>query len=501
MAPGGDKRARAANAAMKRTDDDVAKLKRAAARGCERSKRELTSQAQWLSSEAFFAYFRWLVFSLRSAESGDNVQQPAEDLEHQRKAFKTFKEIAEGEYKFSTKDNWYTYGLAVFMRGKFLLEGVGVEKNYEEGLRWVHKAADELDWFDAQLYLADVYWDGVGPARDILKHQRYLEKAAGNKRGEDDGNELYKIRKALKSTAGTRIDWTRVRIDCEELNPYPLGSLRYDIARKGFAVLDTCLYGLFKVKRAQMRAIIDGYGIDDGFLGDGFLDAFVDCTDAPHHPVNPIHHLALCFLHGRCGAPRNLRIAKDLIKFLVDTYKQKYLGYDWQHDWPPGRQIEDDLKKLKSCAWCGGPGVKACQHCLVTLYCSKDCQRAHWLSERDDDSHKLTCPRKITPSCKLAFDDACPMVTLSVTPRDRRARASPKPAKEDDDEKVRIELDATEMKKKVAREIGQMASRMSGVPVTIDPNGDTFTVGQTEHPVDVEELVRDWKWLNRRRAA
>ena len=86
MAPGYiDERARAANAAMKRTDDDVAKLKRAAARGCARSKRELVDQAKWFSSEAFYAYICWL-----------NGQRTAEDLENQRKAFKTFKEIVEG---------------------------------------------------------------------------------------------------------------------------------------------------------------------------------------------------------------------------------------------------------------------------------------------------------------------------------------------------------------------------------------------------------------------
>ena len=479
MAPGYiDERARAANAAMKRTDDDVAKLKRAAARGCARSKRELVDQAKWFSSEAFYAYICWL-----------NGQRTAEDLENQRKAFKTLKEIVEGEYKLNTKDNWYTCGLAVFMRGKFLFEGVGVEKNYEEGLRWVHKAADELDWSDAQLYLADAYWPGIDPVpQDILKHQRYIKKAAGNKSGKDDGCELFKIRLLVGRSYALRpcLSTPFTSIAGEEFDPYPEGSLRSQIAHEGFAALNFCLHVILTAKRAQMRAIIEGYGIDDGFL-----DAFVDCTDAPHLAVSIIHHFALCFLHGRCGAPTNLRIAKDLLKFMLDRTTQDQAP----DDWPPRRQIEDELKKLKSCGWCGGAGAKACQHCLVTLYCSKNCQRAHWLSERDD-SHKLTCPRKITPSCKIAYVDAGlinRVHVLSVTQRDRRARASPKPAKEDDDEKVRIELDATEMNI-LARELARMASMMSGVPApTFDPNGDTFTVGQTELPVDVEGLVRELK--------
>ena len=54
------------------------------------------------------------------------------------------------------------------------------------------------------------------------------------------------------------------------------------------------------------------------------------------------------------------------------------------------------------CASCGGGGSLKCARCKAVIYCSADCQRAHWRS-----THKATCvPVASAPAEATAIDSA-----------------------------------------------------------------------------------------------
>ena len=67
---------------------------------------------------------------------------------------------------------------------------------------------------------------------------------------------------------------------------------------------------------------------------------------APHVAETPIHHFALCFLHGNCGVPKNLQIAKYLLLYQLEDERERGIRA------PSG--VAEEFNKLACCAQCGG---------------------------------------------------------------------------------------------------------------------------------------------------
>ncbi len=78
---------------------------------------------------------------------------------------------------------WYAlaaeYGdaRAQFFTGSFYLAGKGATKNVSEGLKWLERSAEQ-DHPEAQMKLANVYLSGADVKKDISKAQKWYSKAA-----------------------------------------------------------------------------------------------------------------------------------------------------------------------------------------------------------------------------------------------------------------------------------------------------------------------------------
>ena len=66
---------------------------------------------------------------------------------------------------------------AQFMDSLCLTEGIGIEKNNSEGVKWFRRAAIRNN-ASAQLSLAVSFYNGSGVQRDLLKAVKWLRKVA-----------------------------------------------------------------------------------------------------------------------------------------------------------------------------------------------------------------------------------------------------------------------------------------------------------------------------------
>jgi TPR repeat protein len=73
------------------------------------------------------------------------------------------------------------------------MRGTGVEKDEEEGLKWVMKAAKQKD-ADAECSVGIAYMIGIGAAKDAVEAARWIRKAA------EQGHEGAQAALAARST-------------------------------------------------------------------------------------------------------------------------------------------------------------------------------------------------------------------------------------------------------------------------------------------------------------
>lgn len=64
--------------------------------------------------------------------------------------------------------------------GKYYLNGVGTEQNFNEALKWFKRAADQND-SEAIVYLIELYMQGKGTERNYEEILRYSEKLSDKK--------------------------------------------------------------------------------------------------------------------------------------------------------------------------------------------------------------------------------------------------------------------------------------------------------------------------------
>jgi hypothetical protein len=135
---------------------------------------------------------------------------------------------------------------------------------------------------------------------------------------------------------------------------------------------------LRKNKRGTLLGTAKLTGLE---LSEDAVERFVSGPLPEHEAKTTFHHLALCFLHGRCGLEKNLRMAKEVFK--------ECEIYD-----PDNAAVAEELVKLRSCVTCGKTDARwGCKLCRGVRYCNKRCQQRDW--NRGEPPHKETCSRVV----------------------------------------------------------------------------------------------------------
>jgi hypothetical protein len=175
-----------------------------------------------------------------------------------KKAFDTYRKAAdEGSREAS------------FRVGECYKHGTGVGKNFANAFKWFEEAAEKGSP-DAQLALADIHMYGTNSddfydlaGTDVIKVEFYVAMACKN----------------CADNPGLNVLPSSVE--------HPRGSLPY-MAENGMfrqGMIETCRY----VKMQDMRAIIQGYGLNGDFLA-----TFVTTATAPHVAATRIFIISHC---------------------------------------------------------------------------------------------------------------------------------------------------------------------------------------------------------------
>jgi hypothetical protein len=119
-------------------------------------------------------------------------------------------------------------------------------------------------------------------------------------------------------------------------------------------------------------------------ISDDAMELFASGPLPDHKAEDRLHHLALCFLHGRCGLEKNLRMAKEAFK-LAEIYH------------PDNAAVAEELVKLRACVTCGKPDARlGCKLCRGVRYCDKRCQQKDWARGIEPHPpHRETCSRAV----------------------------------------------------------------------------------------------------------
>ena len=93
------------------------------------------------------------------------------------------------------------------------------------------------------------------------------------------------------------------------------------------------------------------------------------------------------------GADTALKMAcaknrKDVVKYLINHPRMQDQIGDLLENVPD--KYSAAIKRIlarrgrgrRACGQCGGPAKLKCTHCMITYYCNKACQKAHWPSHK-----------------------------------------------------------------------------------------------------------------------
>ena len=244
------------------------------------------------------------------------------------------------------------------------------ERNdYEGAMKWYQKAAAQGD-VQAEYNIGAMYLEGQGVERDVAKAREWFERAAAH--GDEDAQEQLREWDTLTTTR------TEFWVDAFS-SLYMFTEKRLVVlAATGDAQAISSLKQFREVKRNSLLYVLELSGLN---LSDDVVEHFISGPLADHDALNPSHHIGLCFLHGRCGLEKNLRMAKD-------TFKASVIEF------PDNPAVEEELVKLRACVTCGKTDVRwGCKLCRGVRYCDKRCQQRDW--NRGDPPHKETCARVV----------------------------------------------------------------------------------------------------------
>ena len=234
------------------------------------------------------------------------------------------------------------------------------ERNdYTGAMKWYEKAASQGDE-QAEFCVGALYFNGQGVERDVAKAREWWERAAAH--GHEDAKE--QLKDMSKLTPGTSISFT-----CVEKH-------MVDVVAKGEADAQV-VYKLKSIREEKRNVLLSVLEFGGLKLSDDAVELFVTEIPADHEADDLYHHMGLCFLHGRCGLEKNLRMAKEVFKFAEILF-------------PGNAAVAEELVKLRSCVTCGKTDARwGCKLCRGVRYCNKRCQQRDW--NRGDPPHKETC--------------------------------------------------------------------------------------------------------------
>ena len=245
------------------------------------------------------------------------------------------------------------------------------ERNdYEGAMKWYQKAAAQ-GYAQAEYNIGILYFYGVGVERDEAKAREWFERAAAR------GLELAQERLPGWDTSTTPYPETS---SMDVVSSFYIRTEKRLVvkAAAGDAQAIRFLKQFREVKRNSLLYVLELSGLN---LSDDVVEHFISGPLADHDARDPYHHIGLCFLHGRCGLEKNLRMAKD-------TFKASVIEF------PDNPAVEEELVKLRACVTCGKTDVRwGCKLCRGVRYCDKRCQQRDW--NRGDPPHKETCARVV----------------------------------------------------------------------------------------------------------
>ena len=316
--------------------------------------------------------------------------------------------------RYADAKEWYERAAAqgdadaMFKLGQLYDEGRGVEQSHAKALYWWKKAAA----YDGG---EGVFTRGLSMARRLQKEipalpvrQKLEEKAVAQ--GDADAaynlGMLYYAGRGVEHSVSTAREWweraaakgntesrrmlngtvTEATLPPDRTADFLTGEkiLR---ERAEFFDRDECVKDLHAF-RALKRETLLGFVRDSGAsISDDAVELFVSGPLTDHKVGDRVHHLALCFLHGRCGLEKNLRMAKEVFK-VAEIYNL---------DNAFNAAVAEELVKLRACVTCGKLDARwGCKLCRGVRYCDKRCQQKDWARGTEPHPpHRETCSRVV----------------------------------------------------------------------------------------------------------
>jgi len=236
---------------------------------------------------------------------------------------------------------------------------------FEEALKWFEKSAAQGNAI-AMYNIGSFYFNGYGVQRSSSKAREWFAKASSN--GDKDADEI--LMEHFPDFFGDMQD--AKKNDFVETEKILIMNAAHD------RDLKPALRTLRSLKKVNLDGVVEFSGVK---LSSKAVKLIISGPLPDHKACSFSHHLGLCFLHGRCGLERNLRMAKDTFK-LSQIYDGKIFA------------VDKELEKLRACVTCGKPDARwGCKLCRGVRYCDKRCQQRDW--NRGDPPHKQTCSRVV----------------------------------------------------------------------------------------------------------
>ena len=247
----------------------------------------------------------------------------------------------------------------------------------KEAMKWYERAMAQGNsgtMFQTGLLFHNIgmlHYNGEGVPKNVSTARHWFTKAAAKGYAESQ--------KMLNATVTEAL---------QEGAPYDYVAIEKILTeRVEFLGTDKEVENLDELRALKRKALRDIMELSGASISDDAVALFVSGPLPDHKAADVYHHLGLCFLHGRCGLEKNLRMAKEAFK--VDEIDPR--------DTAAAAASSEELVKLRACVTCGKRDVRlGCKLCRGVRYCNKRCQQKDWARGTEQHPpHRETCSRVV----------------------------------------------------------------------------------------------------------
>ena len=247
----------------------------------------------------------------------------------------------------------------------------------KEAMKWYERAMAQGNsgtMFQTGLLFHNIgmlHYNGEGVPKNVSTARHWFTKAAAKGYAESQ--------KMLNATVTEAL---------QEGAPYDYVAIEKILTeRVEFLGTDKEVENLDELRALKRKALRDIMELSGASISDDAVALFVSGPLPDHKAADVYHHLGLCFLHGRCGLEKNLRMAKEAFK--VDEIDPR--------DTAAAAAASEELVKLRACVTCGKRDVRlGCKLCRGVRYCNKRCQQKDWARGTEQHPpHRETCSRVV----------------------------------------------------------------------------------------------------------